>query len=97
MNEILRKGFLLGLGAALVGKEKLESMLTDLVERNELTTEEAREVMRDFIEKAELKKGEWESRQSKKARERTERSGLATKEDIQKLTTRINEIEKRLG
>lgn len=95
MNELLKKGFLLGLGAAVIGKEKLESKLKELVDKNELTSEEAKEVMYNFIEKVEMKKEAWETKQTVKAEEKAKSSGLATKEDIREIHERINTLEKK--
>lgn len=39
MNDLLRRGFLLGLGAAVTSKEKFETKIKQLVEKNELTQE----------------------------------------------------------
>lgn len=56
MSDYLKKGFLLGLGAAISGKEKLDQKLKELVDKNELTQEQAKTVMKNFIEKGEMKK-----------------------------------------
>lgn len=56
MSEYLRKGFLLGLGAAVSGKEKFEQKVKELVEKNELTQEQAKTVLDNFIEKGSSKK-----------------------------------------
>ncbi|QQK76060.1 hypothetical protein HUG15_11160 [Salicibibacter cibarius] len=37
MNEWLRNGFFLGLGAAVAGKEKVQTYLDDLVSRGRIT------------------------------------------------------------
>ncbi|HLR08461.1 MAG TPA: hypothetical protein VK136_04250 [Bacillota bacterium] len=93
MNDILRKGFLLGIGAAVSGKERLEKMLNDLVEKNELTQEQAKTVMKSYIEKGETKTEEWTSKQETKIRSLAEDMGLATKKDIDELHAKIRELE----
>lgn len=65
MSNYLKKGFLLGLGAAVSGKEKLEQKLKELVDKNELTQDEAKSMMDNFIEKGDTKKQEWSSKQKK--------------------------------
>ncbi|MBY7144779.1 hypothetical protein KFZ56_17300 [Virgibacillus sp. NKC19-3] len=96
MADTLKKGFLLGLGAAVSGKEKLESKLSELVEKNELTTEQARTVMNNFIEKGEMKKDEWSAKQYEQTQEMAKDLGLATKEDINEIRARITELEAKL-
>ncbi|MBM7601166.1 polyhydroxyalkanoate synthesis regulator phasin [Virgibacillus halotolerans] len=96
MSDYLKKGFLLGLGAAVSGKEKFEQKLKELVDKNELSTNQAKEVMRDFVEKGEMKKDEWDVKQSTKTQEMAKDMGIATKEDIQELRARITQLEAQL-
>jgi len=97
MSDYLRKGFLLGLGAAVSGKEKLQQMVNELVEKNELTQDQARTVMQNFMEKGELKKDEWNAKQFEQTKKRAEDAGLATKEDIDQLRERITVLEDKLN
>lgn len=97
MNDFLKKGFLLGLGAAVSGKEKLESKLKELVEKNELTQEQAKTVMRNFVEKGEMKKDEWNSKQYEEIQKMSQDLGVATKDDINELRARITELEAKLN
>ncbi|UJL46028.1 hypothetical protein KFZ58_16940 [Virgibacillus sp. NKC19-16] len=96
MADTLKKGFLLGIGAAVSGKEKLDSKLSELVEKNELTSEQARTVMNNFIEKGEMKKDEWSTKQFEQTQGMAKDFGLATKEDINELRARITELEAKL-
>ncbi|MGY0694711.1 phasin family protein [Virgibacillus sp. FSP13] len=97
MGDLLRKGFLLGLGAAVSGKEKLESKLKDLVDKNELTQEQARSVLRNFVDKGELKKDEWSDKQYEQTQQLVKDLGIATKEDIDALRARIKELEEKVN
>ncbi|MEW9676350.1 hypothetical protein ABRT01_09245 [Lentibacillus sp. L22] len=97
MGDLLRKGFLLGLGAAVSGKEKLEEKLKDLVDKNELTQEQARTVMNNFIEKGESKKSEWSTKQQNQTEKMLKDLGIATKEDMEVLRSRINDLEEKIG
>jgi polyhydroxyalkanoate synthesis regulator phasin len=96
MSDIIKKGFLLGLGAAISGKEKLEKKLDELVDRNEISQDEAKEMMNNFIEKGEMKTGEWSAKQMEQSKKKAEDLGLATKDDIAALQERITELEIKL-
>lgn len=96
MSDFLKKGFLLGLGAAVSGKEKLDNKLQEMVEKNELTQEQARTVMQNFIDKGEMKADEWNTKQYEQTQQIAKDLGLATKEDINDLETRISELEAKL-
>lgn len=97
MSDILKKGFLLGLGAAISGKEKLEKKLNELVDKNEISQEQAKEVMNNFIEKGELKKEEWSGKQVEQTQKMAQDLGLATKDDIAALQAQIMELEIKLN
>ena len=96
MSDYLKKGFLLGLGAAISGKEKLDEKLDELVNRNEITRDEAKSVMKNFVEKGEMKTEEWDIKQKEQRKKAAEEIGLATKEDVQELRARLTELEDRL-
>jgi len=96
MSDFLKKGFLLGLGAAVSGKEKLDNKLQEMVKKNELTQEQARTVMRNFIDKGEMKTDEWNTKQYEQTQQLAKDLGLATKEDINELRERISELENQL-
>ncbi|WP_100009827.1 phasin family protein [Lentibacillus sediminis] len=96
MNETLKKGFLLGLGAAVSGKEKFEGKLREMVDKNELSQEQAKTMMQSFVTKGEMKKDEWNSRQYGQTQQMAKDMGIATKEDINELKSRIAELEAKL-
>src|SRR5699024_9677147 len=97
MNDFLKKGFLLVLGAACSGKEKLESKMKELVEENELTQEQAKTVMRNFVEKGETKTEEWGVKQQEQTKKMVEDLGVATKEDINEVRARLTELEEKIN
>ena len=97
MSDYLKKGFMLGLGAALAGKEKLEKLLDELVSKNEITRDEAKQMMREFIQKGEEKTEEWTQKSEEQKRKTAEELGLATKDDIAALEARISELEVKLN
>src|SRR5699024_755172 len=93
MNGVVRKEYLLGIGAAVSGKERWEKILNDLVEKNEVTQEQAKTVMKSYIEKGETKTEEWTSKQETKIRSLAEDMGVETKKDIDELHAKIRELE----
>ncbi|MFS0750249.1 phasin family protein [Oceanobacillus sp. 1P07AA] len=97
MSDYLRKGFLLGLGAAVSGKEKFDKKLKELVDKNELTQEQAKTVMDNFIEKGGMKKEEWDAKQHQQTHKLAKDYGIATVEDIQEIHARLTELEDKLS
>jgi len=81
----------IGLGGALLAKEKVEKELSELVDKGKLNKEEAQ----SFIDKAKVK-GEEEEKEfnahlKEVIKETLDEMGLATKEDIKTL---IKEMKK---
>ncbi|WP_430790091.1 phasin family protein [Virgibacillus flavescens] len=97
MSDFLKKGFLLGLGAAVSSKERLDKKLKELVDKNELTRDQARTVMQDFMDKGESTKDEWSAKQYEQTQSMAKDLGLATKEDVNELRARITELESKLN
>ncbi|WP_249869367.1 phasin family protein [Oceanobacillus saliphilus] len=97
MSDYLKKGFLLGLGAAVSGKEKLSQKLKELVDKNELTQEQAKTVMQNFVDKGDMKKDEWTAKNQVQMQKLASDYGIATKEDINELRARLTELEDKLN
>ncbi|GAB4074852.1 hypothetical protein GCM10028778_23550 [Barrientosiimonas marina] len=95
MSDFLKKGFLLGLGAAVSGKEKVTNKLDEMVEKNELTQEQARSFMRDIIDKGETKTDEWSSKQFEQTQHMAKDLGIATQEEVNELRTRLADLERQ--
>lgn len=96
MANFFRKGFLLGLGAAVSGKEKLENGLKELVDEGELSRDEARSVMDDFVDKGETKTDEWNAKQREQTDKMIKSLGIATNEDVDALRLRVKDLEEKL-
>ncbi|PHS35302.1 MAG: hypothetical protein COB07_13230 [Sulfurovum sp.] len=75
----------IGLGGALLAKEKVDKELSELVEKGKLNKEDAQR----FIDKAKIKgeeeEKEFRSHLKKMIKETLEEMNVATKEDIQTL------------
>ena len=81
----------IGLGGALLAKEKVEKELSELVDKGKLNKEEAQ----NFIDKAKVKgqteEEEFKAHLKEVIKETLEEMGVATKEDIKSL---IEEMKK---
>lgn len=97
MSDYLKKGFLLGLGAAISGKEMLERKLKELVDKNELSQDQAKAMMENFIDKGEAKKEEWSEKQNDQIIKMAKEMGIATKEEVDELRKRVIELELKLS
>jgi polyhydroxyalkanoate synthesis regulator phasin len=97
MFEPLRKLLLAGLGTIDLTEEKARAVFDDLVARGELSDKEARELVSGFARRA----GEQRDRLQRQIEEAVRRTldsiGVATRTDLERLSARISDLERRLG
>ncbi|WP_053218041.1 hypothetical protein [Virgibacillus senegalensis] len=93
MSDLLKKGFLLGLGAAVLGKESMKRKLDEMVANDELTVKQAREMLRKFTEKGESKAAEWNEQQTEQKNKIIDELGIATKQELKELEVRLQRLE----
>jgi len=97
MKEIIKKSFLLGLGAATLSKRQAEKIIKGLVKKNAVTIKEGRDMLKR-IKKVTLD----ESRRVRKlagdeAKRVTGKLGIASKIPIAKVKKSLRSIDKELS
>ncbi|MFC5714274.1 phasin family protein [Thalassorhabdus alkalitolerans] len=97
MNELLKKGFFLGLGAAVTGKEKVQTYLDDLVSKGQITPKEADEWMDEMVTKGKSTEAEWSSQAKDRMQDSFKDMGVATQKDINELKEQLAAIELQLA
>ncbi|UCZ54250.1 hypothetical protein LGQ02_05665 [Bacillus shivajii] len=97
MNDLLKKGFLLGLGAAVTSKEKVERYLQELVSKGRVTPKEAEELYDSLVKKGEETEEQWTRRSKDRARTMMDDLGIVSKEEHEVLQSRVIELEKRVA
>ncbi|MCD5323993.1 MULTISPECIES: phasin family protein [Pontibacillus] len=93
MSDLLKKGFLIGIGAALNGKEKVEKVYNEMVEKGQISPSEAKEAMREFRERGEAQNEKWNAQTEAYFREQIRDLGFVTKEEYHALEERIQKLE----
>ncbi|WP_226581538.1 phasin family protein [Halobacillus litoralis] len=101
MSDLLKKGFHLGLGAALSGKEKFEKMVEEMVKRGEISPSQAKSMinnrMNNWITKGESKDKEWNEQAKAKFQDQMKELGFVSKEEYEILEARIKRLENLHG
>jgi len=82
---MLKDLFYIGLGGALLAKEKVEQELNELVEKGKLNKEEAQKLIDKAKTKGEEEEKEFKAKLKEAIREVLEEMDLATKSDIEAL------------
>lgn len=93
MSDLLKKGFYLGLGAAMSGKEKFEKLVQEMVNRGEISPAQAKSMIHKWIEKGESYDKEWSEQAKVKAQEQMKELGFVTREEYELLEARIQHLE----
>ncbi|WP_101842328.1 phasin family protein [Halobacillus sp. Marseille-P3879] len=91
--SLLRKGFYLGLGAAISGKEKFEKVLNEMVSKGEVSPNEAREMMNSWMSKGEEKNNEWNEQAQARMQDSIKELGFVTREEYEILESRLTRLE----
>ena len=97
MLEMIRKGLLASLGAAVVTKEKVEKATGRWVDEGKISKEEAEKLAQELVESGQQ---QWEDIQTQVTD--TVRKGLDTfdigsKREFQELREQVENLEKRLS
>lgn len=96
MLDIIKKSIYLGLGIATATKEKVETLVDELIEKGQITKDEKTKVVQEILDKVEKGEKEFKQKIDKEVKEVINNLGLATKMDIDELKNIINDLEKKI-
>ena len=97
MLDVIQKAILAGVGATTTAKEQTESVLSELVSKGKITTEEAADLASRFIKTIEgdLDKSRADFEHALEAA--LVRANVASQTKLEALTERIAQLERRVG
>ena len=96
-KEIIRKLFLIGMGAVSLTREKAEKLAEELVEKGEVSSEDAKGFIRELMDKGRRERDSLKEIIKEELSEIREEFGLATLEQLKQLELRIQELEERIN
>ncbi|TCP30021.1 polyhydroxyalkanoate synthesis regulator phasin [Scopulibacillus darangshiensis] len=96
MNDLLKKGFYLGLGAAFAGKEKAEKYINELAAKGDIAPSEAKKFIDGLGEKGKGKKEEWNDQFRQEITSMIKGLGFITEEDLKEVKQQLNTLEEKL-
>jgi polyhydroxyalkanoate synthesis regulator phasin len=97
MNSFLRSGFLLGIGAAVAGKEKLDETLMKLVEKGKMTQTEADTIFDDYFKKGETKSEEWNEEFRAMAKAQLSDLGFVTRDEFDIVKAQLMLVQEEIA
>ncbi|HPC03057.1 MAG TPA: hypothetical protein PLE04_04725 [Syntrophales bacterium] len=92
----IKKAMLLGLGLISLTKEKAEEIVDDLIKRGEVSREERFKMVDKLLREAEKKEEELTGKINEIVQNAITQVGLASKKDLEAISKRLAEIEKRI-
>jgi len=95
--DVVKKAMLLGLGVISLTKEKAEEAVDDLIKRGEVSREERFKMVVKLLKEAEKQEEELSGKISEIVQKAITKIGLATKKDLEDVSNRLAEIEKRIS
>ncbi len=96
MWELVRKSMLAGVGFTVMGKEKVEAMIDQLVQQTDVSEEEGKKFLNEMKEAADGARQDMENKIKDAIQERLEKLEVATKNDVNALAARVEALEKKL-
>lgn len=96
MLELLKKTILVGLGTVTLTRTKVRESLQQLVEQGKITSEEAERMTKELLESGESEINEFRGQLREALQTALKNMNLAQKEDVDKLVSRVDNLEKRM-
>ena len=97
MKEIIKKSFLLGLGAATLTKNQAEKMIKGLVKKNAVTANEGREMLKKLKKEALNERNRIKNLVEKEAKRVAGKLGVVSRIPIAKIKKNLRSIDKELS
>lgn len=96
MNGFIKSGFLLGLGAAVAGKEKLDDTFMKLIEKGSMTQTEADTIFDDLFRKGETKSDEWNKEFREMTKSQLSELGFVTRVELETVQAQLVLLQQEL-
>ena len=96
MIDIIRRSFLIGVGAMAITRDRLEQFITESVSRGELSREQGKTLLDEMAQRADQERDRVERFVRQQVSHVLDTAGLASREDISRLDGRIDNLESRL-
>ena len=96
MLELLRKGMLAGLGAAVLTRDKIREATRAFVEEGKITNDEADKLAEDLVNSGEREWGDLNSKLQSSMKKISENLEVVRKKEFVDLKARVELLEQRL-
>ena len=95
MKDIIEKSINLGLGIAATTKEKVNSLVDELIAKGQLEKQEKSKTVNEILVKLEKSETEFKEKSRAVVNDTLNNIGFATKKDIENLKETISDMQKK--
>jgi polyhydroxyalkanoate synthesis regulator phasin len=96
MKELIERALLLGVGAASMTMEKIQSLVDEFVKRGQLTREEGQKLVEDMTERAKTESSGLKGKATETYQDTLQTMGIATRDSVDELERRIAVLEAKV-
>lgn len=96
MFDLIKKTMLMGVGLAVMSKEKAESLAREIADAAQLSSDKGQEFVKEVLGKSEKAKKDLQEVVQKYVNEGLKRTNLPTREDLTALQERIEVLERKI-
>jgi len=97
MIDLLKKAMFAGIGLALKTKDEVEELAADLVQRAELSENEGKKFVNDFLKRYDESKDKLEEKVERTVRDLLAKANLVTREELTEVKDEIKHMRKTLA
>lgn len=97
MLDILKKSIYLGLGIATVTKEKVESLVDDLIEKGQLSTDDKSKAVQEILDNLDNSETDFKKKTFAVVNEAVNSLETSTQKDIEELKKLVSDLDKKIN
>ncbi|RPJ65542.1 MAG: hypothetical protein EHM20_17730, partial [Alphaproteobacteria bacterium] len=96
MRESVRKLGLIGAGLWAMTEEKIDELVTALVDKGDISKEEGKKAVQDLLEESKKQKVDLEKKVSEKIQDAISKKDVFTRKDMHELQAKIEALEEEI-
>lgn len=97
MKDFIKNMIYKGVGLASLSKNKIEDMVKEISEATELSEEEGKRLVKEFMEESRKAKQDMERQVNSAVQKVIEKMNVPSKKEIESLKSRLDKLEKKLS
>jgi len=97
MLDLIKKALYTGVGLAVLTKEKAEELVKELTQQAKLSEHEGKELFDSLLEQSEQARNDLQVKIDEAVAAVVKRLNLATKEEVTRLSAKVEELSSKIG